>query len=348
MDTAFALLHPQLTQAPAGSLWFVDENFLPAAAPKALPNITAITNRIDVALGLEQRGWHVALSDYETSSWAEQSVPAIFLRIPKEKAQAHFLINSARRLLQNGGHLYLAGQKQEGIKGFIERAATLANTKAETWKSDKNTWAAEICFQDNRDAPLLDDKGYPQLRATAQDAFFHFYSKPGIFGWDKIDQGSALLVEHLPTLVEAHLTTDTRILDLGCGYGYLALHAARLFNATVTATDNNITAIQACQQNASHYHYAVHCKVDDCAASITERFNLVICNPPFHSGFGVQNDLTDRFLASAAQHLTADGCAVFVTNLHIPIERKAAAYFKQCDTPVTTQHFKLVRCWQPR
>lgn len=348
MDSALLLLQPEMAQAPNGSLWFVDENVTPEQMPKALATITAITNRIDVATALRAQGWQAELSDYATQAREDHSVPAIFLRIPKEKAQAHYLINSAKRLLQPQGVLFLAGQKQEGIKGFIDRAATLAGSSADSWKSDKQTWAAKIAFPADHSCPALDDKEYTKLRLTPQDEHFHFFSKPGIFGWDKIDQGSALLIEHLPALVSDRLTPATRILDLGCGYGYLSLHAARLLDRPVTSTDNNITAVHACQHNFEHYQIPADCRVDDCAANILECFELVICNPPFHSGFGVQNDLTDRFLASAAKHLKADGCAVFVTNLHIPIERKAAAHFKQCDTPITTQHFKLVRCWQPR
>ena len=42
-----------------------------------------------------------------------------------------------------------------------------------------------------------------------------FWSQPGVFSWDRIDPGSALLLVHLPAL-------SGRGADLGCGIGVLA------------------------------------------------------------------------------------------------------------------------------
>ena len=88
--------------------------------------------------------------------------------------------------------------------------------------------------------------------------------------------------------------------------------------------------------------------MDDCGKHVEGEFPLVVCNPPFHSGFSVDNDLTDHFLASAADHLTKTGVAIFVTNLHIPLERKASHFFKRTETMISNGHFKLVRLSQPK
>ncbi|SIT11369.1 methyltransferase [Neptunomonas antarctica] len=345
-DKAFDLLHYEFKQASAPALWIVDENIAADTIPTAVPLICAIANRLDVAENLQHKGWDCCFDDYLLEAIPEHHFQSIFLRIPKEKAQAHYIINQAQRLLVAGGSLYLTGLKQEGIKGFIERAATLAKKPAQTWKADKQTWAGKITFTGISES-LLDDKAYRDLRQSPQDEHFSFWSKPGIFGWDKIDRGSELLIQHLKELVKNHGAINS-VLDIGCGYGYLSVHTARLLNARITATDNNAAAITACQANLDHHQIDGEVSADNCAQKITPRFPLVVCNPPFHSGFGVENDLTDRFLASAAQHLNRDGVAIFVTNLHIPLERKASRYFSLCDTPVVTDHFKLVRLSQPK
>lgn len=345
-DKAFDLLYAEFKQVSDASLWIVDENISTQAIPAATPLICAISNRLDIAQSLQRQGWDCSFNDYLLEAWPEKHFYNIFLRIPKEKAQAHYVINQAQRLLANGGSLYLSGLKQEGIKGFIERAGTLTSAPIQTWKADKQTWAGKITF-DGTSAALLDDKSYRSLRQAPSDLTFSFWSKPGIFGWDKIDKGSELLIQHLKELT-AGIDHIKSVLDIGCGYGYLSLHTAKQLNTQVTATDNNAAAILACQTNLEHYQLNGSAMADNCADNIKERFSLVICNPPFHSGFGVENDLTDRFLDSAAKHLTADGLAIFVVNLHIPLERKASRYFTLCETPVVTDHFKLVRLSQPK
>lgn len=345
-DKAFDLLYSEFKQVNAAALWIVDENISTHIIPPAIPLISAISNRLDITQDLQRQGWNCRFNDYLLETLGGHHFQAIFLRIPKEKAQAHYIINQAQRLLSGGGSLYISGLKQEGIKGFIERAGTLTNIPSETWKADKQTWAGKITFDGPSRTPL-DDKSYRSLRQAPSDLHFKFWSKPGIFGWDKIDKGSELLIQHLEMLVAENKDIDSA-LDIGCGYGYLSLHTARLLDISITATDNNAAAITACQANFDHYQLQGKALADNCADNINSRYPLVICNPPFHSGFGVENDLTDRFLQSAATHLTKKGIAIFVVNLHIPLERKASRYFTHCETPIITDHFKLVRLSQSK
>ncbi|QEQ97953.1 methyltransferase [Neptunomonas concharum] len=345
-DLAFALLYDTFKTARTPALWVVDENIDIADIPDGLHGFSAITNRFDVAQALETKGWDYQLNDYLLEAQPREHFASIFLRIPKEKAQGHYLINQSGQLLCHGGSLFLSGMKQEGIKGFIDRAAKLSGQSADLWKADKQTWAGEIRFEGPMGEPL-EDKDYRILRPAPQDDHFHFLSKPGIFGWDKIDQGSALLVSHLPSLIQPYSDINCA-LDLGCGYGYLTLHTGRLLNIPVVATDNNAAAVFACQHNLAQAQRQGDVTLDDCGTHVEGEFPLVICNPPFHSGFSVDNDLTDRFLASAADHLTKTGVAIFVTNLHIPLERKASHFFQRTETMINNGHFKLVRLSLPK
>ncbi|WP_083610016.1 methyltransferase [Neptunomonas phycophila] len=341
-DKAFDLLYQSFNPALPNTLWFVDENLIPEHAPAAMGNTRVIANRYHIHRQLLNAGWHAEFSDFDCQGLAPGSYDQIYLRIPKEKALAHYLINTASRLLAPTGSLILSGLKQEGIKGFFDRADT-AGAQTERWKLDKETWAAAITFTQ----PItLDDKDYTALRPAVADTSFSFISKPGVYGWNKIDQGSQLLIEHLCDIIGQ--SQPQSALDIGCGYGYLSLHTGKMLSIPVTATDTNAAAIECCTANATQSNVNISAVADDCARHIDSVFDLVVCNPPFHSGFGVESQLTDRFLASAAQHLTPDGQAIFVTNLHIGIEKKAADYFSIVDTPVQTNHFKLIHLRLPK
>ncbi|RVU29249.1 methyltransferase [Neptunomonas marina] len=341
-DSAFALLFDEFRQISAPALWLVDDNLDFETLPAVNPSVHAFTNRFDIYQGLTERGWQCDFCDGLENVTANHYHTAL-IRIPKEKARAHHLINQAAAKLVANGKLIITGMKQEGIKGFIDRAAKAAHSSAESWKADKQTWAAAVTI--NQFTPL-DDQDYLTLRQAPRDESFHFWSKPGVFGWDKIDKGSALLVEHLRTLSAG--VEIKSLLDLGCGYGYLSLHSHRLLGAHISATDNNAAAVAACRENFAQFNTLGEVIASDCGKSIESRFDAVICNPPFHSGFGISGDLTERFIQSAARHLTSEGVAIFVTNLHIGLERKAQPYFQEIATPVVTEHFKLIRLRQPR
>ncbi|MCV6626215.1 MAG: class I SAM-dependent methyltransferase, partial [Cellvibrionaceae bacterium] len=114
------------------------------------------------------------------------------------------------------------------------------------------------------------------------------------------------------------------------------------------ATDNNAAALASCEHNLQQLK-ALRPKLEtgvsaaDCADRIEQRFDLIVCNPPFHQGFNVDNSLTDKFLNAAKNHLNQNGQAYFVVNSFIGIEKKAQQIFKRVETLANNKQFKVLR-----
>ncbi|WP_027858318.1 methyltransferase [Marinobacterium jannaschii] len=343
-DRAFQLLQSTLQSGCKRGLWIADENLL-SSQIAANPDFHAISNRWDLHQHLLTQGWQSEYSDFDFSQMTDSSHDRVVYRVSKEKPVVHHVINEAFRILQPGGQLWLAGDKGEGIKTYFDKTRKLFGD-GDIEKADKDTWLGIFNRTDSQ-GPLLDTQQYPKLRETVADDNYHYWSKPGVFGWNKVDKGSAYLIEHLDSFLMMMPDTPKNILDLGCGYGYLSLNAAHL-NVPVTATDNNAAAVAACQRNFERYPVNGKVIAADCAEEIQEKFDLILCNPPFHAGFGVEGDLTDRFLQSTRQHLSAKGTACFVVNLHIPLERKALNWFHQVEPIAANSNFKLIRLSHPK
>jgi len=343
-DRAFQLLLPALQSACEKGLWLADENLLDGhMAVNA--GFDVICNRWDLQQQLLKQGWRSEFSDFDFSQHPPQSYQRVVYRVSKEKPLVHYLINQAHRILQPGGELWLAGDKGEGIKTYFDKSKKLFGN-GDVDKADKNTWLG-IFRRETDQGALLDDQNYVELRETVADQNYAYWSKPGVFGWNKIDKGSAYLIDHLDSFLMMMPDTPKNLLDLGCGYGYLSLNAAHL-DVPITATDNNAAALAACQRNFDAYPINGKVVAANCGDEVKEKFDLILCNPPFHAGFGVEGDLTDRFVRSAAQHLNHRGTACFVVNLHIPLERKAAAYFNQVEPVAANSNFKLIRLSHPK
>lgn len=336
---SFDLLFQQLTNVNDSCLWILDEN-PPVNCPSANDNMTVITNRFDVYQTMISKGFHCFFSDFDFSALAENTYQYILYRISKEKALSHYIINNANQLLSQTGSFIISGAKQEGIKGYIERASSVL-TLSQTLKADKQHWAG--VFQHKKlSTTLLDDKSYKEIRAVeSKETDFSFLSKPGVFGWNKVDQGSELLIANLSTLFTQR-KPPVNILDIGCGYGYLSIHCAQLFSCSITACDNNSAAVDSCNENFKQRHISGQVIATNCTQGIDEKFDLIVCNPPFHTGFDTHNDLTDLFLRGAKKNLAKGGIAVFVVNLHIPLAKKAAIYFNEIESLVTNEHFKVL------
>ncbi|GAA0795536.1 methyltransferase [Marinobacterium sediminicola] len=344
MDLLTTELNRLLRNATGNTLWLVDEN-IQLDVP-ANPSVQVVGNRLDVIERLQQRGWQARFSDFDLSACADEHFDLILYRVSKEKPVVHFLINEARRLLCPDGSLVLLGDKGEGIRTYARKAESCLGGVRREQKLGKESWLAEI-GAGSKAGECPDHQRYTELRPVCEDAQHEYWSKPGLFGWNKIDRGSALLIEHLPSMLNAPIPFDGSVLDLGCGFGYLALNVTNN-NTRLVCSDNNAAALTACRYNLDKAGLEqAEVIASNAGDRLTSGFDLIVCNPPFHSGFSVDGDLTDRFLHAAQRLLSANGTACFVVNQHIPLERKAGDLFTDIHTHLDTGQFKLVRLRKP-
>jgi len=346
VDGATSALYHYLAGITMPALWLADEN-ITGPLPPANPAVKVVTNRHDLATALQQSGWQCSFSDFDLSCFADGQFHTLVYRISKEKPLVHHIINQSFRLLRESGTLLLIGDKNEGIKTFARKAAQHLGGTLQERKLAGNLWQCTLTRADDSfGKEPLDDQRYLQLRQVIAGDLT-FISKPGLYGWQKIDQGSAYLVEQLPAMLNRPLPLQGSLLDLGCGFGYLTLATAGP-DTRIICTDNNAAALLACQANLDQTGLQGTVIASDAGDCLNEQVDIVVCNPPFHSGFSTSGDMTDKFLAAAARLLSREGIACFVVNLHIPLERKAQKWFDRVELHSDNGHFKLITLHKPR
>jgi 16S rRNA (guanine1207-N2)-methyltransferase len=342
-------------QASVSGIWCTDENTLYSLPPaqhqseQLKGELLVATNRWDIYQQALKQQFNANFSDFDLSAIADNSLDYFYYRVSKEKPVVHHLLNEAWRCLKPDGLLMLAGHKNEGIKTYIEKIARCFGCAKAI---EKNTTAYNSSLRKhNAYNPelRLDDSDYTQLRPLPLPDHLinlNIETKPGLFGWNKIDQGSSYLLEQLPAFVGSFPQPPKKCLDLGCGYGYLTLAASQLPSCNSVEhwllTDNNAAAASAVTCNIQLNQLSADLIVADCADSLSQQVDLVLCNPPFHQGFSPDGDLTDKFLAAAHRLLTSQGAAIFVVNQFIPLERKAAGLFGQIQLLADNGSFKVI------
>ena len=351
MSTIFLLLQPYLQSADTNQpcLLVADENLIDIPFSSLDSSVQVLSNRFDIAHQAQVANCKSLFNDFDFSVFPNASFKRVVYRVSKEKPVAHHIINHSLRLLTDDGELILLGAKNEGIKTYASKAADYFNSRATVAKHG-NYYLATICKNKaspsdaaSRLLPLKTPYESLSLEVSCDDN--KLYSKPGLFGWNKIDRGSALLAQHLNEFFAGFATPPSTLLDLGCGYGYLSVMAAQTqekANLKIVASDNCAAAIIACRKNFAAFNIAGEVIADDCASNITGTFDALICNPPFHQGFKTDSRLTEKFLKSAAQHLKHSGRALFVVNQFVPLEKIAQSCFAHSEKIVETNGFKLV------
>jgi 16S rRNA (guanine1207-N2)-methyltransferase len=150
-----------------------------------------------------------------------------------------------------------------------------------------------------------------------EDLSLRLVTDTGVFSGDRVDPGTRLLLQEAPPPPAG----PAHVLDLGCGYGPLAVALARRAPAAdVWAVDVNERAVGLCAENAAANGVpAVRAVVVgddgdplDPAVSLP-RFDLIWSNPPIRIG----KPALHRLLTTWLDRLTEDGRAVLVVQKHL-------------------------------
>lgn len=344
-DKSVTLLLQQMSKLPGNWLLVADENWYAvnwsAVLATQTDNRVVFSNRVDIAKAAQRAGLDSSFNDFDFSGLDGQSYDGLLYRVSKERATNHHIINSALHLLKPNATLLLGGEKNDGIKTYVKQAGKLFGNPVSAHKQGE-VYSAAIQLK-QRQGDLLNDKQYSQLRALQTDPHLPLRSKPGIFGWNKIDRGSEFLAEYLPQFLASYQKPPQSMLDLGCGYGYLCYQAIEQGFKRLVATDNNAAALLAATENLRGIE-GIQWNVigADAGDQISEQFDTILCNPPFHSGFAVDSALSEKFLSNTKRLLNPGGKALFVVNNFIPLENKARQYFNNIEVPALNRSFKLV------
>ncbi|QZY53258.1 class I SAM-dependent methyltransferase [Leucobacter tenebrionis] len=144
------------------------------------------------------------------------------------------------------------------------------------------------------------------------------------FGGPTLDHGSRLLLEGLGDAGggrTAPAAAPSRIVDLGCGNGVLAVSAAlRWPGAAVIATDQSAAAVAATRLTAGgagvEDRIAIH-RADALEAVEDEWADLILLNPPFHTGSTVHTGVAHRLIRACRRALAPAGELRLVFNSHL-------------------------------
>ncbi|MXR67668.1 methyltransferase [Shewanella sp. JBTF-M18] len=262
-----------------------------------------------------------------------QTFDAVVLFYPKSKSLAPYLINLAGRHLIPGGELVIVGEKKGGIRSitkqlpdYFDGGIKLDNARhCMLYSSSLQSEAPEINLSDWVKAYVLST---PQGELTICNLV-------GVFSEKRLDEGTELLLEHLPTL-------KGRVLDFGCGAGVIT---AALLKANpdleLECVDINAMALASCELTMAANGMQAKVYASDGLTQIQGLFDAIISNPPFHDGLDSTTEIATRFVQESEAQLRSGGIWQIVANRHLPYSDTIAQFFNTVNVTAENNKYKI-------
>ena len=165
-------------------------------------------------------------------------------------------------------------------------------------------------------------------------------SLPGTFSDGGLDAGTALLLEAL----EAS-TPTARILDMACGCGPLgAMMAKYQPNSRIHLADVHAAAVASAEATiALNALDNATCGPSDWFSDIENKFDTIVCNPPFHDGVTTDMTMAGSVIRDAPAYLRPNGTLWLVANRFLPYRNALERAFSNVTIVRDTKRFRVYR-----
>ena len=264
-------------------------------------------------------------ADVDASAGADElddsSVGQCLVHLQKSRPGTWHDLSQAWRLLPEGGRLLLYGGNELGVVSAVKR---LARELAQRPRIVANRSHARIALfrKDRGPGPLSPRASHIDLPGPTGRRH-PLRVEPGAFGARRLDAGSEILLAEL-----ARQPEPQHVLDLGCGVGPLGLWTLLRWSATrAVLLDGDARAVRSANHNARALGLAQRCRIewwDAREPCPTRNCDLVLLNPPFHTGKAVDLAPARALFRQLAAALAAGGRALVVANRTLPYESDLA------------------------
>lgn len=179
-------------------------------------------------------------------------------------------------------------------------------------------------YTDNRDLK----SNRKEVSVKFLDKEFKVITDIGVFSKNSIDFGTDIM---LKMFLKENRKKNFSFLDIGCGYGIVALIISMYFsNAKILATDINDRAIELAILNNKN-NKNIEFRKSYSFENIDEKFDIIMSNPPIRAG----KDVIFNIYENSYKHLNKNGefyCVIQTKHGAKSTEKKLYEIFNNCKT----------------
>jgi 16S rRNA (guanine1207-N2)-methyltransferase len=275
---------------------------------------------------------------------------AALLFLPKARERARFLLSTLASTLPAGAPIWVVGAMKEGIESaereLVEVADADGHQVGKHARLLMGTLRAQTPFR------LEDHLTRWELRIGSA-APRTIVSLPGVFSHGRLDDGTRLLLETVPSL-------PAPFLDTGCGAGVIGVHYAGPGvppSRSAVFAEADALALESTRRTLELNGIdgeVVACDIlpeagegEEAGDAPSARFASIVSNPPFHRGVGTDYGFTERLVEGAPARLLPGGTLILVCNAFLPVPALLDRVFGRHEVLADDTRFRVYRASAP-
>lgn len=291
--------------APSGEIGPELRRLLPAAEITLLQ--TVYGDYLQTRQWSEDAGANAIFGAWYDGPPAHHDLAVVYL--PKSRAALELALDMVSRTLGPGHSALLVGPVRGGIKSCQE---VLRRRIGPTQKLDSARrcalYAASLDQSKTGDSELED--WVERFSFRVGDQLLEVSSLPGVFSHGRLDEGTRILLKTLDNV------PGGSILDFGCGCGVIgAWIQSKSPQTRLEMVDSSALALEAAKRTAALHGIPAECVYpSDVFSDVRGKYDLIVSNPPFHTGVDTDYTVVESFLEGAAARLARGGSLRLVAN----------------------------------
>jgi len=259
----------------------------------------------------------------------------VLLKVPKNQRYLAYLLGRLRKILPPNTVVYGSGMAKHIHKSTLALFESIIGPTRTSLAKKKARLIFSQIDPDISPNTCLDPAQY-----VVDSHDITLVDLPNVFSNGKLDQGTRILLEHLPS-------GPMKCADLGCGNGVLGIALAKVNpDASLILTDVSHMAVESARKNWLRNGLAPEravFRVADCLSDIaSSSLDFIVCNPPFHEGHAVGDHIAWRMFNQARSCLGSGGVLRVVANRHLGHHVRIKRLFGNCRVLSSTPKFVVL------
>lgn len=265
----------------------------------------------------------------------------VIIAFPKSKPEFAFTLAMLAPYLTEQTTLLFVGEKKGGVQSSLKLAQHFI-------ENGQKIDAARHCmlFAGTAKAEAIAktfklDEWFKQYTLDIDGINLEIASLPGVFSQQKLDVGTKLLLSNLPNQMQG------KVLDFGCGAGVISCFIGKKFDRVeLSLLDVSALALRSAEKTLEINDLTGQVFASNSLSNVTEKYQHIVSNPPFHQGLKTHYQATEQFLAGIKHYMTKPSDITIVANSFLQYPPIMAQHIGKTNTQAKANGFSIyqVKC----